>query len=126
MRAVGVNETAARYCGAAVDRMKVLVYTLSGGAAGLAACLFIARRNTAKADVGAGIELEVITACVLGGVSLSGGRGGMAGVMAAVVLLHEVRQFAAWRWQNEVVILFVLGGLLAVSVMASNFFRRRG
>lgn len=126
VRAVGLNETAARYCGVAADRVKVWVYTLSGAAAGLAACLFIARRNTAKADVGAGIELEVITACVLGGVSLSGGRGGLAGVMTAVVLLHEVRQFVAWRWQNDEVILFVLGGLLAASVMASNLIRRRG
>ena len=53
-------------------------------------------------------------------------RGAIAGVMMAVVLLHEVRQFVAWRWQNDEVILFVLGGLLAVSVMASNLIRRRG
>ena|GEM_PF-34088 len=126
VRAVGVSPTAARYAGLAADRVKVWVYTLSGTAAGLAACLFIARRNTAKADVGAGIELEVITACVLGGVSLSGGRGGVAGVMVAVLLLHEVRQFVAWRWQNDVVILFVLGGLLVASVIVSNVIRRRG
>lgn len=126
VRAVGVSERAARYAGLGADRVKVWVYTLSGASAGLAACLFIARRNTAKADVGAGIELEVITACVLGGVSLAGGRGGILGVVAAVLLLHEVRQFVAWRWQNDEVILFVLGGLLVASVVVSNVMRRRG
>lgn len=126
IRAVGVSETAARYAGIAVDRLKTMVYALNGAAAGLAACIFIARRNTAKADVGSGIELDVITACVLGGVSLAGGRGGIAGVVAAVLLLHEVRQFVAWRWQNDEAILFVLGGLLVASVILSNFLRRRG
>lgn len=126
VRAVGVSERAARYAALGADRVKVWVYTLSGASAGLAACLFIARRNTAKADVGAGIELEVITACVLGGVSLAGGRGGIPGVLVAVLLLHEVRQFVAWRWQNDEVILFVLGGLLVASVVVSNFMRRRG
>jgi rhamnose transport system permease protein len=120
LRATGVNETAARYCGLAVDRLKLAAYTLAGAASGLAACLFIARRNTAKADIGVGIELEVITACVLGGVSLAGGKGGVGGVMLGVVLLHEIRQFAAWRGYSDDLILIVLGAVLIASVLASQ------
>lgn len=124
LRATGVNETAARYCGLSVGWLKFMAYTLAGSAAGLAACLFIARRNTAKADIGLGIELEVITACVLGGVSLSGGRGGIAGVVLGVVLLHEIRQFAAWRGYPDEAILIVLGGVLIVSVVVAQFAPR--
>lgn len=124
LRATGVNETAARYCGLSVGWLKFMAYTLAGSAAGLAACLFIARRNTAKADIGMGIELEVITACVLGGVSLSGGRGGIAGVVLGVVLLHEIRQFAAWRGYPDEAILIVLGGVLIVSVVVAQFAPR--
>jgi rhamnose transport system permease protein len=120
LRATGVNETAARHCGLGVGRLKFMAYTLAGSAAGLAACLFIARRNTAKADIGQGIELEVITACVLGGVSLSGGRGGIVGVVLGVLLLHEIRQFAAWRGYPDEAILIVLGGVLILSVLAGR------
>lgn len=120
LRATGVNETAARYCGIAVDRLKLFAYSLAGAASGLAACLFIARRNTAKADIGQGIELEVITACVLGGVSLAGGRGGVGGVVLGVVLLHEIRQLAAWRGYSDDLILIVLGAVLIASVLASR------
>ena len=126
LRAIGMNERAARYCGLRVDAQKVWAYTLAGAAAGLCACLYIARRNTAKADVGTGIELEVITACVLGGVSLSGGRGGIAGVAIGVLLIHEIRQLAAWLRYPDEVIQIVLGAVLIASVMMGELTRARG
>ncbi len=125
LRALGVNEMAARYCGVRVDRLKVWAYTLAGTAAGVSACLFIARRNTAKADVGVAIELEVITACVLGGVSLSGGRGGIAGVAIGVVLIHEIRQLASWLGYHDEVIQIVLGAVLIASVLMGHLFGAR-
>ncbi|MBL8765332.1 MAG: ABC transporter permease [Phycisphaerae bacterium] len=120
-RAAGYNETAARYCGIAVDRLRLAAYVASGLAAGLASCVFIARRSTAKADVGLGIELDVITALVLGGVSLSGGRGGVAGVALGVVLLHELRQFIAWKWYHDELIQVVVGGVLICGVLAGQW-----
>lgn len=126
LRAIGMNERAARYCGIRVDSRKVWAYTLAGAAAGLSACLYIARRNTAKADVGTGIELEVITACVLGGVSLSGGRGGIAGVAIGALLIHEIRQLAAWLGYHDEVIQIVLGAVLITSVMIGELTRARG
>jgi len=125
LRATGVSERAARYCALPVDGLKFLAYSLSGGAAGVAACLFIARRNTAKADIGLGIELDVITACLLGGISLTGGRGGIVGVVLGVALIHEIRQFVAWRWYHDELIHIVLGVLLIGSVMLATFVRSR-
>lgn len=115
--ATGMNETAARYAGVPVDRLKSWVYTLSGAAAGIAACLFIARRNTAKADIAMGIELEVITACVLGGVSLAGGRGRILSVALGVALIHEIRQLVAWKWNHDELIQIVLGAALVASAL---------
>ncbi|GMU37005.1 MAG: ABC transporter permease [Phycisphaerae bacterium] len=118
--AIGWNETAARFSGVPVDRIKLLLYTLCGTAAGAAAVLFIARRNTAKADIGLGIELEVITAVVLGGTSASGGRGSLLGTLLGLALLHEVRQFISWRWNNDELILLVVGAMLIGSMLLNR------
>ncbi len=118
--AIGLNETAARYSGIRVARIKLLLYTLSGLAAALAAVLFVARRNTAKADVGTGMELDVITAVVLGGTSIFGGRGSIVGTVLGVLLIHETREFVSWRWNNDELIFVVVGGLLIASVLANR------
>ncbi len=123
IRATGFNETACRFCGIGVDRLKFTLYTLSGAAAGLAAVILVARRNTAKADAGMGIELDVITAVVLGGTSVSGGSGSIIGTLAGVLLLHEVRQFIAWRWYHDESIAIAVGLVLIVSVLAGRLLR---
>jgi len=121
--AIGLNETAARFAGIAVDRLRVLVYTLSGLAAALAAVLFVARRNTAKADALAGIELEVITAVLLGGVSIAGGRGTLLGALLGAVLIHLLRQFIPWHWQRDELVPLALGALLIGAVAARELLR---
>ena len=73
LSAIGYNETAARYSGLSVSRIKMALYTSSGLMAALAALLFVARRNTAKADIGTGMELDVITAVVLAAPVFSAG-----------------------------------------------------
>jgi len=120
VRAVGFNETACRYAALRVDLLKVWLYSLSGACAGLAAVLLVVRRNTAKADAGMGIELDVITAVVLGGVSVSGGRGSIVGVALGVLLLHELRQFLGWRWQSDEVVPLVIGGVLIAATVAGR------
>lgn len=118
--AIGDNERAARYSGVPVARVKLLLYTLSGTAAGLAAVLYVARRNTAKADVGAGLELEAITAVVLGGTSIFGGRGSILGTVLGVALIHEVRELVSWHWHRDELILIVAGTILIASVLLNN------
>ena len=122
--AIGLNETACRFTGLPVDRAKLWLYTASGAAAGLCAVLFVARRNTAKADLGGGMELDVITAVVLGGTSVFGGRGGLGGTLLGLLLLHEVRQFISWRWNNDELILVIVGGLLIGSVLLNQLLTR--
>ena len=119
--AIGHNETATRYSGIDVDRIKLWVYGLSGFAAGLAAVLYVARRNTAKADIGLYLELDVITAVVLGGASIFGGRGNLFGTLLGVLLIHETREFVSWRWARDELNLIVLGGLLIVSALLNRF-----
>jgi rhamnose transport system permease protein len=120
IQAIGDNERAARYAGIPVDRVKCALYTMSGVAGGIAAVLFVARRNTAKADLGLGIELEVITAVVLGGTSITGGRGSVLGTILGVALIHEVREFVSWHWEQDELILMVIGGILIGSVLLNT------
>lgn len=115
--AIGLNETASRFSGIRVARIKLLLYTLSGLAAACSAVMFVARRNTAKADVGAGMELDVITAVVLGGTSIFGGRGRIIGTLLGTLLIHETREFVSWHWNNDELILIVVGALLIGSVL---------
>jgi len=124
--AIGHNETATRFSGIAVDRIKMWLYTLAGAAAGLAAVLLVARRNTAKADLAGGLELDVITAVVLGGVSIYGGRGNMAGVLLGLVLIHETREFVSWHWNRAELNLVVIGVMLIVAVMLNRVLARGG
>lgn len=124
LRAIGHNETAARFSGVPVERVKVWLYTLSGAAAGVAAVLFVARRNTAKADIGAGLELDVITAVVLGGTSIFGGRGGIGGTLLGVLLIHQTREWVSWHWNRDELNLIVLGALLISSVLLNRFLSK--
>lgn len=122
--AIGGNEQAALHCGVPVARVKLALYTLAGAAASLGALSFAARRNTAKADVGSGIEMEVITAVVLGGTSIFGGRGTILGTILGVVLVHELREFVGWRWGHDEIILIAVGATLVGSVLLSNLTSR--
>jgi rhamnose transport system permease protein len=124
--AIGHNPHACRSSGLAVDRIKGALYTLSGLAAATAAVLYVARRNTAKADIGTGLELDVITAVVLGGTSIFGGRGTLPGTLLGVLLIHELREFVAWRWNRDELVLVVTGVLLIASVLLQKALARRG
>src|SRR5574337_1233360 len=73
--AIGANETAARFSALNVDRAKLIIYTLSGLASGLAAFVLVSRVTTTRMDMGLGYELDVIAAVVLGGASIFGGSG---------------------------------------------------
>lgn len=124
-RAIGFGETACRFSGIAVDRLKLTLYTLAGASAALAAIVLIARRNTAKADAGLGIELDVITAVVLGGTSVSGGRGSLFGTLLGVLALHEIRQLIAWRWASDEWVQIAVGAVLIGGVLLTRLLGER-
>jgi rhamnose transport system substrate-binding protein len=87
LRAIGFSPEGARFAGLPVTRRLALVYVLSGAMAGLAAAVYAARLGQAKADAGTGYELFAITAVVLGGTSIFGGRGTVHGTLLGLVAL---------------------------------------
>jgi len=85
--AIGYAPDGARHAGIPVERRVALVYVLSGLASGLAAVIYAARVGQAKADAGTGYELAAITAVVLGGTSIFGGRGSVLGSMLGLFVI---------------------------------------
>jgi ribose transport system permease protein len=89
--AVGSNDYAARLAGIDTSRIKLSAYIMSGIMASLAGVILVAQLSLGRDDAGMGSELEVITAVVLGGVSLAGGKGNLLGVIISVIILGVIR-----------------------------------
>ncbi len=93
--AIGGNVEAAKLSGIKVAQVQLTAYLLSGLLAGVAGVLFVAQYRQGKPDAGAGLELDAIAAVVIGGTSLMGGRGGLAGTFVGVLifgLLSDILQ----------------------------------
>jgi rhamnose transport system permease protein len=88
--AIGVNPTAAVYTGINVGRTKFLAFVLAGAIAGLCGYLWISRYVIASVEVASGYELTIIAACVIGGVSIAGGIGTVAGALLGALFLGVV------------------------------------
>jgi inositol transport system permease protein len=88
--AIGSNEQAARMSGIDVDRHKVLVYTIAGILAGVAAIVLSSKNLTAQAGMGVMYELDAIAMAVIGGVSLSGGRGSIVGTVLGALIFGVI------------------------------------
>jgi ribose/xylose/arabinose/galactoside ABC-type transport system permease subunit len=88
--AIGGNETASRYSGIRVGTIKILVYTISGLAAGIAAVLSLGYYGAGASGDGQGYELNVIAAAVVGGASLIGGKGTALGALLGAVILQMI------------------------------------
>jgi ribose transport system permease protein len=88
--AIGANPEAARLSGVPVRSRLNLVYILSGAMAGLAAIVYLARLNSAEADIGEALTLPAIAAVLIGGTSLFGGSGSLAGTLVGAVTLTLV------------------------------------
>lgn len=84
--AIGGNEEATRLSGVPVGRVKIAAYALSGMLAALAGVLYVAQYRQGKPDAGAGLELDAIAAVAIGGTSLMGGKGGLAGTFVGVLI----------------------------------------
>lgn len=123
--AIGTEEKVSRFSKIPVDRVKLLLYSACGLLCGLAGVLLVARNNTAKADLGMGMELEAITAVVLGGASIEGGKGRVLGLVLGLALIHETRQFVSWHWRQSELNLLVIGGLLIVAVLFDRLSVRK-
>jgi len=122
---IGANPKAALLSGISVERMQIFAFTLMGLLAGLAGMAFAARVATATSTSGDGAELRIITAVILGGASLSGGRGTVWGTLAGVLfisLINNIMIFARLspEWQS-----IIIGCVLVVAVALDRFLGRK-
>lgn len=114
--AIGLSPEGARYAGIPVERKLLLVYLLSGLIASAAAIIYVAHLGQAKADAGTGYELMAITAVVLGGTSIFGGRGTVHGTLLglfAIVVLQNGLRLAALPAELAGIL---IGGVLLVTI----------
>ena len=128
---IGLNSEAAHFTGVNVARTKLILFTLSGVVSAFAGLYFTLRFGSARGDNATGMELQVIAAVLLGGVSIFGGRGRLHGVLAGVVLIGVIA--SALRLEgvtvnvtNIIIGLLLVGSVISTSVLAwaSATFRR--
>ena len=89
--AVGGNPHAAVYTGIDVGRTRFFAYCLSGTLAGLSGYLWVSRYAVAYVDIAAGFELDIIAACVIGGISIAGGIGSVPGAVLGALFLGVIK-----------------------------------
>jgi simple sugar transport system permease protein len=125
--AIGGNEEAARLSGIEAGKVKIATYAMSGLLAGIAAVLYVAQYRQGKPDAGAGLELDAIAAVVIGGTSLMGGRGSMAGTFCGVLifgLLSNILQLHNINSNLQLVLkgLIIVGTVLVQERNAADLF----
>ncbi len=123
--AIGYNETAARYSAIKVDRIKLVIYTLSGLMAGIAGVIFVSRVSTTRSDMGTGLELDVIAAVVLGGTSIFGGVGTITGTVLGFTLIQLLKNGLALTGVKGDSTIVVIGTVLILSILITNFLQHR-
>jgi len=123
--AIGSNEQTARLCGVAVERVKVLVFTLCGAFAGLAGLMQFSRLTVGDPTVAVGLELNVIAAVVIGGGSLSGGEGSILGSLVGALIMTVIAsgctQMGLPNWVQEI----ITGAIIVLAVALDRLRHRR-
>lgn len=123
--AMGCNERSARLVGIPVDRTRMILYGLSGLLAGAGGLVSLAWLGSGRPNIGQNLELESLTAAMLGGVAIFGGRGRVGGVLAAVLLLVTLRTALLQLNVNTLWQVGIVGALL-VLVLLSDRLTERG
>jgi rhamnose transport system permease protein len=118
--AIGSNEIAARFSGIAVDRTKLIIYGASGLCASLAGVIFVSRVTTTRSDMGTSWELDAITAVVLGGTSIFGGRGTIVGTALGLALMQALKNGLLLRGYKGDSTIVLIGMALILTVLLSN------
>jgi rhamnose transport system permease protein len=122
--AIGKNQSASRFSGIRVARVKLLLFVLSGVVASLAGIILVARMSSARADVGSGLTLVVVTIVLLGGVDIFGGRGTIPGVVLAFFALAVLGNVLRLTNVSSDIQSIAVGLLLIVSVVIPSLARR--
>ena len=122
--AIGSNAVAAEFSGLPVRRTLLLIYTMSGLFSAIAAVIFVSRVSTTRSDMGTGLELDVITAVVLGGTSIFGGRGTIVGTLLGLVVVQALKNGLLLAGVKGDATIVVIGLILIGTIILSNLFGR--
>ena len=122
---VGGNEEASRLSGVQVKGIKYLVYATSGFMSALAGIVLLARVNSGQPNAGTGYEMDVVTAVVLGGISMTGGEGRLIMVVVGVMIMGILTNGMTMLTINEYVQQFVKGMVLIGAVALDRFIKTR-
>lgn len=119
--AVGTNEEAVRLSGHNTRRIKVACFAISGACAGLAAVIFLLRLNVGSPTAGVGYELTAIAAVILGGTSLTGGRGSVVGTFLGACLLQVLTTGLQLLGVGDNYRLIVVGAVIVAAVVLDTY-----
>lgn len=123
--AIGSNEQTARLCGVAVERVKIIVYSIAGAFAGLSGLMLLSYQEQGDPTGAVGMELDVIAAVVIGGGSLSGGEGSIIGSLIGAMLMTVIRtgcQLNGWPpWVTQI----VTGTVIVIAVAVDRLRHRQ-
>ncbi|QPM67520.1 ABC transporter permease [Atribacter laminatus] len=122
---IGGNERAALLSGINVSKMKVFNYALAGGLAAFAGIIMTARLGAASVSAGTGLELRVISAVIIGGASLQGGEGTVAGAFLGTLLMALIQNSLTLLGVDVYWNTFVIGTTLLVAVMIDTLSKKR-
>lgn len=123
--ALGSNEEAARLSGVNVDRWKIITYALSGMICGIAGLLVSSRLNSAQPALGLGYELDAIAAVVIGGTSLSGGRGTISGTIIGAFIMSVLTNGLRVMGVQEEWKIVVTGVIIIIAVFVDIALRKK-
>src|SRR5271166_6021808 len=118
--AIGGNQTAARFSGVNIGRLKMLLFVASGVISALAGIVFTFRFSSSRADNGTGFELSAIAAVFLGGVTVQGGKGTVTGVVLSLLLIGIINNVLTLADVASEILRIVTGSLLIISILLPN------
>ncbi len=122
--AIGANPAAARLCGVAVDRIRILTFVICGGMCGLAGFLLACRLGVAEQAAGIGYEMDSIAAAVVGGVSIFGGAGSVIGVVIGTAAMAVIRNGLVLLQIGSTWQLLITGAIIVFAVSIDGVRRR--
>jgi len=122
--AIGNNSIAANFSGVAVNKIRLIIFTVIGFCSGLASILLTSRIGSTRPNIADGWELEIITTVVLGGVVITGGQGNIFGVIISVFIIGFLKFGMGLINIPGKVMNIVLGFLLIIAIMLPELLKR--
>lgn len=122
--AIGNNSTAARFSGIPVNRIRLIIFTVTGLCSGLASILLTSRIGSTRPNIAYGWELEIITTVVLGGVAITGGKGSIFGVIISIFIIGFLKFGMGLINIPGKVMTIIIGLLLVLAIMLPQLLKR--